>query len=82
MGLVDAAFPPAVRKLGLGVRGVAFWVAVLLPMVYLPLLFVAPSTVADLWIFGALVALDAAALVVGHGYSEAGELSESSRADR
>lgn len=53
------------------VQFAAFWLAVALPFVYLPLLYggVQGEQVA---VFGTLLALNAAALVVGHGHSRDG----------
>ena len=62
------------------VRGVAFWTGALLPLLYLPLLLVEPSAIADPWTFGKLVAVNVVALVVGHGYR--GAISELSGFDR
>ena len=47
------------------VRGVAFWVAALLPLSYLPMLYTVSITFAA---FTKLVILNVVALVVGHGY--------------
>lgn len=50
------------------VQFAAFWLAVALPFIYLPLLYggVQGEQAA---VFGTLLALNAAALVVGHGHS-------------
>lgn len=60
------------RTLGFAVRAVqfvAFWFAALLPFAYLPLL--ATGTVSrHPAAFGALVACNAVAFVVGHGYRD------------
>ena len=56
-------------RLGSVVRGAAFWTAAVLPLAY-PVLFLAnPVTPSDIWWLGSLVALNALALVLGHGYS-------------
>lgn len=47
------------------VRGVAFWVAALLPLSYVPMLYTVSITFAA---FTKLVLLNVVALVVGHGY--------------
>lgn len=47
------------------VRGVAFWVAALLPLSYVPMLYSVSITFAA---FTKLVLLNVVALVVGHGY--------------
>jgi len=64
--------PPAglakpVAYLAVPVRFVAFWLAVALPFLYLPLL-VGGLNGSELTAFGALLAANAVALVVGHGY--------------
>jgi hypothetical protein len=68
---LDAEPLPALQQvaelIALPVRFLAFWVATLLPFTYLPMLatgMVATHPVA----FAALVCLNAAAFVVGHGY--------------
>jgi len=50
------------------VQKTAFWVAVCVPFLYLPLVFVAPSTITDM--FGELVTLNVLALVLGHSYQK------------
>jgi hypothetical protein len=50
------------------IRTVAFWTAILLPILYVPLVVFDHSTVADLWFLGKLVTLNVAAVVVGHGH--------------
>lgn len=47
---------------------VGFWTAVALPFLYLPLLVAGISTQGELLTFVGLVALNAAALLVGHGH--------------
>lgn len=47
------------------VRGVAFWIAALLPLSYVPMLYSVSITFAA---FTKLVLLNVVALVVGHGY--------------
>ena len=54
------------RKGTLLVRVVAFWTAVILPFIYLPLLFGGLEGNATL--FGGLLALNAVALLLGHDY--------------
>lgn len=54
------------QTLGWGVRAVGFWLAVAMPFLYLPLLVDGFSGRAELLAFVALVALNAATLVVGH----------------
>ena len=48
------------------VRVIAFWTAVVLPFLYLPLLF--GGLEGDATLFGSLLALNAVALLLGHDY--------------
>ena len=50
------------------VQAVAFWTAAVLPLSYLPLLFVGSSRFATIPLIGKLVSLNVLALLVGHGY--------------
>lgn len=50
------------------VSALAFWLAIALPALYLPLLLTGLSTVADLTLFLALFGLHLAALVGGRSY--------------
>jgi hypothetical protein len=50
------------------VRAIAFWLAVLLPFLHVPLLAAGVGTPGRLPVYLALVGLNAAALVVGHGH--------------
>lgn len=50
------------------VRVLAFWVAVALPFLYLPLLFTGLETTATTVAFIALLAVNAIALFVGHAH--------------
>jgi hypothetical protein len=52
------------------VRGMAFWTAITLPFLYLPLLAYGLESSATRLAFLALVACNAVALVVGHSYSQ------------
>lgn len=64
----------ALGGLGTTVRGVGFWTGILLPLLYLPLLLVNHSLVAEVTTLGKLIVLHVAALFVGNGYAEgAGE---------
>lgn len=56
------------RRLVAFVRGLAFWAAILLPLLYVPLILVGYSPTTDLPVLGKLVTLNVAALVVGSGY--------------
>lgn len=52
------------------VRTVSFWIAVTLPFLYVPLLFVGIDTAFGRGAFLALLILNVAALLVGHTYQE------------
>lgn len=50
------------------IEAIAFWTAIALPFLYLPLLIVGLESVAELAVFLGLVALNVVAFVVGHRY--------------
>lgn len=50
------------------VQGLAFWTAVVVPATYMPLLIRGLSTTGDAVTLAQLLAVNAVALVVGHGY--------------
>ncbi len=56
------------------VRGVAFWSAILLPLTYLPLLFVdVPASIgfgADVHLVALLIALNVVAFLLGHEHRQ------------
>lgn len=52
------------------VRAVAFWVAALLPIVYLPVLLAGIDSPTRLSVLVGLLALNAVALVVGHDHRQ------------
>ena len=52
------------------VRGLAFWIAVVLPFIYIPLLVVGIDSVQMLVAFVALVAVNVCALLVGQSYDD------------
>lgn len=60
------------QTLAWGVRAVGFWLAVTIPFLYLPLLVRGFSGRSELFAFGGLVALNVAALVVGHDHRQYG----------
>ena len=62
-----ATVPKPVAYLAVPVRFVAFWVAVALPFLSLPLL-VGGLEGSEPVVLGALLAVNVVALVVGHGY--------------
>lgn len=47
-----------------------FWIATLLPLAYLPLFLLGIDSIARFSVLLALLALNALALVVGHGYPD------------
>jgi hypothetical protein len=50
------------------VRGLAFWTAALLPIVYIPLMVMEHWLLGNPVVFGKLVMINLIALVLGHGY--------------
>ena len=52
------------------VTTLAFWLAILLPVFHVALIATGLETPADYATFGSLLALNVAALVVGHGYGQ------------
>ncbi len=50
------------------IRALAFWTAIALPFLYLPLLWYGLESTGELIVFFGLVALNLLALLVGHGY--------------
>ncbi len=67
--LVDDAVPSVGRTLVAPIRGVAFWTAIALPFLYLPLLATGLQSSAVRTAFGVLVLANAVALLVGHSYA-------------
>jgi len=51
-------------------RAAAFWSAVTLPFLYLPLLVVGPQSPAEWLTVGTLVAVHAVALLIGHAHHQ------------
>ncbi|WP_277542013.1 hypothetical protein [Haloarcula laminariae] len=66
---VDDAVPSVGRSLVTPIRGVAFWTAVALPFLYLPLLATGLQSSAVRTAFGALLLANAVSLLVGHSYA-------------
>lgn len=56
------------QTLGWLVRATAFWLAIALPFLYLPLVLGGLAGRAELLAFAGLVVLNLVALVIGHGY--------------
>lgn len=59
------SLPPGVVN---PIKGIAFWTAIVLPFLYLPLLATGLTSTSTVVAFVLLVALNVAALVVGHPY--------------
>lgn len=53
------------------VEALAFWTAVVLPFVYLPLMLDGFAATSDVLLFGGLVVLNVVALLVGHDHKRA-----------
>lgn len=51
------------------VEALAFWTAIVLPFLYLPLLFVGLESTTELAAFFGLVALNVVSFIVGHQYN-------------
>ncbi len=66
--LVDDAVPGVSRTLFAPVRGVAFWTAIVLPFLYVPLLATGLQSSAVRTAFAVLVLANVIALFVGHSY--------------
>ncbi|WP_232702478.1 hypothetical protein [Halobacterium wangiae] len=58
------------RELVAFVQGLAFWTAVVLPLVYLALLVAGSPTVSDPSAVAELATLNVVSLVLGHGYGD------------
>jgi len=62
----------AILTVGIGlttfVQGLAFWIAVVLPALYIPMAVADPTVIAELRAFWACVALHVVTLLVGHRY--------------
>ena len=52
------------------IEAIAFWTAIVLPFLYVPLLFVGLETSAELAAFLGLVALNIVAFIIGQGYKQ------------
>lgn len=66
---VDESVPGISSSLLAPVRGIAFWIAVALPFLYVPLLVSGLQSSAVRTVFAALVVCNALALLVGHSYA-------------
>ena len=63
----------AAGRLNTTVRGVGFWTAILLPVLYIPLVLISHPWVVDLANLTKVLALHAASLLVGNGYGTGAE---------
>jgi hypothetical protein len=57
---------PDLQLLWTSLQRVGFWAAVVIPFLYLPVLFTGIETFAEVVVFTLLIALNAVSLVVGH----------------
>jgi len=67
--LVDEAVPSVGRSLAAPLRGLAFWAAIALPFLYVPLLVSGLESSAVRTAFAVLVAGNVVTLLIGHSYS-------------
>ena len=63
----------AAGRLNTTVRGVGFWTAILLPVLYIPLVLVGHPWMVDVANLAKVLALHAASLLVGNGYGAGAE---------
>jgi len=66
---LDEAMPNISQSLLAPIRGVAFWIAIALPFLYMPLLVSGLRSSSVKLAFGVLVATNAVALLVGHSHA-------------
>jgi hypothetical protein len=57
---------PDFQSLWTSLQRVGFWAAVMIPFLYIPLLFTGIETLSEVVVFVVLIALNAVSLVVGH----------------
>ena len=62
------------ERLNTTVRGVGFWTAILLPLLYIPLMLISHPWVVDFANLTKVLALHAASLFVGNGYGRGADL--------
>ena len=67
--LVNDAVPSVGQTLVAPIKGVAFWTAIALPFLYLPLLATGLQSSGVRTAFGVLVLANALTLLVGHSYA-------------
>jgi len=66
---VDESVPRIGHSLLAPIRGIAFWIAIALPFLYVPLLASGLQSSPVRIVFAALVVCNAVALLVGHPYA-------------
>jgi hypothetical protein len=66
--LLDRSVPTSSESLLVPIRGIAFWMAIALPFLYVPLLLSGLGSASVRTAFVALVACNAVALLVGHSH--------------
>lgn len=65
----DESLPELDESVVSAIRGIAFWTAIALPFLYLPLLSTGLNSGATRTAFAVLVVCNAVALLVGHSYT-------------
>lgn len=63
-----AAVARAIGRIGTMIRGLGFWTGILLPLVYVPLLLLNHSLIAEVTTLGKVIVVHVAALFLGKGY--------------
>jgi hypothetical protein len=66
---IDKTVPHIGQSLVAPIRGIAFWVAIALPFLYIPLLASGLQSSSIRLAFGVLVTCNAVALLVGHSHA-------------
>lgn len=66
--LLDRSVPAAGESLLAPIRGIAFWSAIALPFLYIPLLVSGLGSASTRTAFVALVACNVVALLIGHSH--------------
>lgn len=67
--LLNRSVPVLSETVLVPIRGIAFWTAIFLPFLYVPLLLSGLETTSTRTAFVALVICNALALFIGHSYS-------------
>lgn len=68
LGLVPESLPTRLEGLKGTVEATAFWTAILLPLAYVPVLYLGLTDPVTVLAFGALVAVHLSALSISHDY--------------